>query len=50
MENFKVLLRDDEIPREWYNVLADMPTPMHPPLHPGRENPSPHRTWRPSFP
>jgi len=35
MENIKVLLRDDEIPREWYNILADMPTPMHPPLHPG---------------
>jgi len=39
MENFKILLRDDEIPREWYNVLADMPTPMHPPLHPGTGKP-----------
>jgi len=39
MENFKILLRDDEIPREWYNVLADMPTPMHPPLHPGTGQP-----------
>jgi len=39
MENIKVLLRDDEIPREWYNILADMPTPMHPPLHPGTGKP-----------
>ncbi len=39
MENIKILLRDDEIPREWYNILADLPKPMYPPLHPGTGKP-----------
>jgi tryptophan synthase beta chain len=32
MSEFKVYLRDDEIPRQWYNLAADLPTPMLPPL------------------
>ena len=31
MEQIKVLLNDEEIPRQWYNIMADMPTPMRPP-------------------
>ncbi len=31
---FKVLLKDSEIPRQWYNLAADLPTPMNPPLGP----------------
>ncbi|HNV46664.1 MAG TPA: TrpB-like pyridoxal phosphate-dependent enzyme, partial [Spirochaetota bacterium] len=30
----KVVLSDDEIPRQWYNLAADLPTPMQPPLGP----------------
>ncbi|MDA0708840.1 MAG: TrpB-like pyridoxal phosphate-dependent enzyme [bacterium] len=30
----KYVLSDDEIPRQWYNIQADTPTPMQPPLHP----------------
>ena len=30
----KVLLNEDEIPRQWYNLAADLPTPMQPPLGP----------------
>lgn len=30
----KVFLREDEIPRQWYNLAADLPTPMLPPLGP----------------
>jgi len=26
----KYVLRDDEIPRQWYNLAADLPTPMQP--------------------
>jgi tryptophan synthase beta chain len=26
----KFVLRDDEIPRQWYNLAADLPTPMQP--------------------
>jgi tryptophan synthase beta chain len=31
----KIVLPDSEIPRSWYNVLADAPHPLQPPLHPG---------------
>jgi tryptophan synthase beta chain len=27
-------LTQDEIPRQWYNIAADLPTPLKPPLHP----------------
>jgi len=30
----KVFLREDEIPRQWYNLAADLPTPLLPPLGP----------------
>ncbi len=32
-------LPQSEIPAEWYNILADLPTPMPPPLHPGTKEP-----------
>ncbi len=30
----KVFLTEDEMPRQWYNLAADLPTPMLPPLGP----------------
>jgi len=30
----KIFLRDEDIPKKWYNLAADLPTPMHPPLGP----------------
>ncbi|HOO70833.1 MAG TPA: TrpB-like pyridoxal phosphate-dependent enzyme [Spirochaetota bacterium] len=30
----KVFLSEDEMPRQWYNLAADLPTPMLPPLGP----------------
>lgn len=30
----KVFLREDEMPRQWYNLAADLPTPLQPPLGP----------------
>jgi len=39
MEQVKVLLQDREIPKKWYNIVADLPTPMKPPLHPGTGKP-----------
>lgn len=30
----KVLLTEDEMPRQWYNLAADLPTPLQPPLGP----------------
>ena len=35
-----VTLPHDEIPQAWYNVLADLPAPLPPPLHPGTGRPS----------
>jgi tryptophan synthase beta chain len=32
--SIKVLLNEDEIPRQWYNLAADLPTPLQPPLGP----------------
>jgi len=30
----KILLRESDIPRQWYNIAADLPTPLLPPLGP----------------
>jgi len=32
-------LTQSEIPTHWYNLLADLPEPMAPPLHPGTKQP-----------
>ncbi|RRJ84116.1 TrpB-like pyridoxal phosphate-dependent enzyme [Aestuariirhabdus litorea] len=34
MTQTKILLDESEIPRQWYNVVADLPTPPAPPLGP----------------
>lgn len=31
-ELIKVVLQEDEIPRQWYNIQADLPTPVPPPV------------------
>jgi tryptophan synthase beta chain len=30
----KIVLTEDEMPRQWYNMAADLPTPLAPPLGP----------------
>jgi hypothetical protein len=39
MKTKKIFLPESELPRYWYNILPDMPTPMEPPLHPGTGEP-----------
>jgi tryptophan synthase beta chain len=34
MKDVKIILSEDEMPREWYNLAADLPKPMKPPLGP----------------
>ena len=34
MNETKIILEENEIPRQWYNLAADLPTPMLPPLGP----------------
>jgi tryptophan synthase beta chain len=46
----KVNLEDREIPRQWYNIQADLPTPMKPPLHPGTGKPIRPQDLAPVFP
>jgi tryptophan synthase beta chain len=50
MEQRKVILEDREIPKQWYNIMADMPTPMSPPLHPGTGKPVTAEDLAPIFP
>ena len=33
--NTKIILEEKEMPRQWYNIAADLPSPLPPPLHPG---------------
>jgi len=37
MDPYKIVLTEDEMPRQWYNLAADLPTPMLPPLGPDGE-------------
>ncbi|MDH5307501.1 MAG: TrpB-like pyridoxal phosphate-dependent enzyme [Myxococcales bacterium] len=46
----KFVLREDEIPRQWYNIQADMPTPLQPPLHPATKAPVGPDDLAPIFP
>ncbi len=39
MDTTKIFLADTEIPRQWYNIQADMPAPLQPPLHPATGKP-----------
>ncbi len=39
MDSLKYLLHEDRIPKFWYNILADLPGPIAPVLHPGTLNP-----------
>ncbi len=45
-----VHLPQDEIPSAWYNVLADLPEPLPPPLHPGTGKPLTPDDLAPIFP
>lgn len=46
----KFLLHEDDMPREWYNIMPDMPNPMPPPLHPGTGQPVGPDDLAPIFP
>ncbi|NLJ56194.1 MAG: TrpB-like pyridoxal phosphate-dependent enzyme [Firmicutes bacterium] len=46
----KVFLPEREIPRQWYNIQADMPTPLQPALHPQTQKPVGPDDLLPIFP
>lgn len=39
MDTIKYLLDEDRMPTSWYNIQADLPVPLAPPLHPGTGQP-----------
>jgi tryptophan synthase beta chain len=46
----KFFLDEDRIPRAWYNIAADLRTPLPPPLHPGTGQPLGPADLAPLFP
>src|SRR5450759_4963894 len=46
----KYVLQESEMPRQWYNVIADLPAPPPPPLHPGTLQPVGPDDLAPLFP
>lgn len=46
----KIVLKDSEIPKTWYNIMADMPNPPAPVLHPGTGKPVTPDDLLPLFP
>src|ERR1700733_16117616 len=49
-ERTKIMLDESEIPRQWYNVIPDLPSPPPPPLHPGTLQPVGPEDLAPLFP
>ena len=39
MEKTKVILEENDIPKSWYNIQADLKTPLDPPLNPKTKKP-----------
>jgi tryptophan synthase beta chain len=50
MESTKIFLNEADMPRQWYNIAADMPNPMQPILHPGTGQPVGPDDLAPLFP
>jgi tryptophan synthase beta chain len=46
----KFTLDEDQLPRQWYNIVADLPEPPPPPLHPGTREPIGPADLAPLFP
>jgi len=50
LETNKFILSEKEIPTAWYNILADLPYPMDPYLHPATKEPIGPADLAPLFP
>jgi tryptophan synthase beta chain len=49
-EQTKFVLDESEMPTAWYNIQADLPQPLPPPLHPGTHQPIGPADLAPLFP
>jgi tryptophan synthase beta chain len=50
MSDKKIYLSEEEIPKYWYNIVADLAVPPPPPLHPGTHQPITPPDLEPLFP
>ena len=50
MDTIKYTLSDNQMPRSWYNIQADLPQPMPPVLNPGTGQPITATDLEPLFP
>lgn len=50
MRTKKYILTEQDMPRKWYNIMADLPNGMEPPLHPGTGQPCGPEDLAPIFP
>ncbi len=50
MAQTKFMLDEEEIPKAWYNIQADLPTPLAPPLNPATKKPIGPEDLAPIFP
>jgi len=39
MDNTRFMLNENDIPKQWYNVVPDLPFKLDPPIHPGTRKP-----------
>jgi tryptophan synthase beta chain len=46
----KILLEENEIPTQWYNIVPDLPEPPPPALHPATHEPATAEDFAPLFP
>ena len=49
-ETIKYLLPETEMPKNWYNIVADLPAPPPPVIHPGTGQPIGPDDLAPLFP
>jgi tryptophan synthase beta chain len=50
VERTRFTLDEEQIPKSWYNIAADLPVPQAPPLHPGTHQPLGPADLAPLFP
>ncbi|MBC2698957.1 MAG: TrpB-like pyridoxal phosphate-dependent enzyme [ANME-2 cluster archaeon] len=50
MEKTKIILDENELPNQWYNILPDLQTPLEPPLNPATNEPIGPDDLSPIFP
>jgi len=50
MKQYKMFLSEDDVPRQWYNIQADLPSPLQPIIHPATGKPIGPEDLAPVFP